>query len=234
RTSDTGSVPVRYLPPSCPPSPPGGSPTRFPQRSAPGELPPETVVHEVHVTGRAADPLEQHPRLRAVMRPVINHVRDELREYHLVWVAFGVLVGDYAIGARIGQRLHERAEVGVGLGIGLAPGAFDRIAASGRRLTLPTGEPDPRRPEHVVDVAGDRVEVRLDRPSEILRRHPVDRRQNLIVRPLVVRDELAKLIAIRHGRPYISSFDQPIGRRLSRYARGAQVCRDHRMRTLSR
>jgi hypothetical protein len=80
------------------------------------ELSPETVVHVVHVAGRAADPLEQHSRLRAVMSPVIDHVRDELREHHLVRVALRVLVRDYAIGACIGQRLHERAEVCVGLG----------------------------------------------------------------------------------------------------------------------
>jgi hypothetical protein len=90
------------------------------------ELQPETVVHVVHVARRATDPLEQHSRLRAVMRPVIHHVRDELREHHLVRVALRVLVGDHAIGACIGQRLHERAEVGVGLGVGLAPRALDR------------------------------------------------------------------------------------------------------------
>src|SRR5215471_18459959 len=160
------------------------------------ELSPETVVHVVHVAGRAADPLEQHPRLRAVMRPVVDHVRDELREHHLVRVALGVLVGDYAIGARIGQRLDERAEVCVGLSVGLAPRALDRIGASWRRLAFPTGEPDPRRPEHVMQVAGDRAEVRVDRPGELLRHDPVDRRQNLVVCPLVVRDELPQLVAV--------------------------------------
>src|SRR5262249_51276266 len=161
------------------------------------ELSPETVVHVVHVAGRAADPLEQHPRLRTVMRPVVNHVRNELRAHHLLRVALGVLVGDYVISARIGQRLNERAEVCVGLGVGLAPRAIDRIGASRRRLAFPTGEPDPRRPEHVVQVASDSAEVRVDRPGELLRHHPVDRRQNLAVRPLVVRDEFPQLIAVR-------------------------------------
>src|SRR5262249_13707025 len=104
-----------------------------------------------------------------------------------------------------------------GVGVGLAPGALDRIAASWRRLAFPTGEPDPRRPEHVVDVGGDSVEVRLDWPGEILRRHPVDRCQNLVVRPLVVRDELAQLVAVRHGHPYhILGIRSPAASRCSR------------------
>src|SRR5215467_3551388 len=191
--------------------------------AAPGELSPETVVHVVHVAGRAADPLEQHPRLRAVMRPVVDHVRDELREHHLVRMALGVRVGDYAIGARIGQRLDERAEVCVGLGEGLAPRALDRIGAAWRRLACPTGEPDPRRPEHVVQVAGDSAEVRVDRPGKLLRHHPVYRRQNLVVRPLVVRDELPQLVAVRHGRSYLSiSPWRPIGWSTFRAMRAAR------------
>ena len=53
----------------------------------------------------------------------------------------------------------------MGLGVGLAPRALDRIGTSRRRLAFPTGEPDPRRPEHVVQVAGDSAEVRVDLTS---------------------------------------------------------------------
>src|SRR5262245_32308436 len=172
--------------------------------TVPGELTPEAVVQVVHVAGRAADALEQHRHLRAVMRPVVHRVRDQLRERHLVRVALGVLVADYAVGARIAQRLDERAEVGVGLGVGLAPGSVDRIAPSRRHLAFPTGKPDPRCPEHVVQVADDSPEIRVDRPGELLRRHLVDRSQNLVVRPLVVRDELAQLVAGRHDGLYLT------------------------------
>src|SRR5262249_16608319 len=104
---------------------------------------------------------------------------------------------------RIGQQLGERAKVGVGRGVGLAPGARDRIVASWRRLTFPAGEPDPRRPEHVVQIAGNGAKVRVDGLAEFLHRHPVDCGENLVVCPVVVRDELAQLVAVRHVRAYI-------------------------------
>src|SRR5215471_21291628 len=138
------------------------------------------------------------------MRPVINHMRNELREHHLVRVALRIFVGYYAIGARIGQRVDEAAEIGLGLRVGLVPGAPDRVVASWRRLAFPTGQPDPRGPEQVMQVASDGAEIRVDRCGELLRRHPVDCGQNLVVRPLVVRDELAQLVAVRHGHRYLT------------------------------
>src|SRR5262249_2743148 len=138
------------------------------------------------------------------MRPVVNRVRDELREHHLVRGTLGILVGHYAIGARIGQRLDERAAIGVGLLVGLVPGTPDRVVAPGWRLAFPTGQPDPRRPEQVMQVASDGAEIRVDRSGELLRRHPVDCGQNLVVRPLVVRDELTQLVAVRHRHRYLT------------------------------
>src|SRR5262249_52254222 len=88
--------------------------------------------------------------------------------------------------------------------VGLLPGTPDWVVAAGWRLAFPTGQPDPRRPEQVMQVASDGAEIRVDRSGELLRRHPIDCSENLVVRPLVVRDELAQLVAVRHRHRYLT------------------------------
>src|SRR5437016_4742463 len=52
----------------------------------------QAIVDVVHVARRASDSFEQHAGFRAVMRSVVDDVRDELAERHLKRVALRILV----------------------------------------------------------------------------------------------------------------------------------------------
>jgi hypothetical protein len=148
----------------------------------------EAVHGIVEVARRAPEALEKQPRLGPVRGAVVHHVGDRLGQHDLARIATEVRVANRPVGIRVRQPPDVRPQETVRLPERRLPGHRDLIVVA-RRLSSPAREPDPLGHHDVAEIRRDRSEVGLARPLELLGRRAGDGRQDLLVRPLVVRDE---------------------------------------------